>query len=84
MEKQISVSVKVYATLREYMTPKPKLGEPIILEMPESALIEDVVIKLGLPVDEVTIIFMNHQHVKLHDQLIPGASIGLFPPVGGG
>ncbi len=81
---EIKVYVKVFATLREYLNPKPSIGEKIPIILTNNSLIRDIVNKLTLPIEEVAVIFRNNVHASLDDKLSDGDVIGLFPVVGGG
>jgi len=72
------ISVKSYATLRGY---QPEDGA---LEVEESASVNTVLQKLGLPPEEAKVVFVNGRHASLDQVLKEGDKIALFPAVGGG
>jgi sulfur-carrier protein len=45
---------------------------------------KEVVEKIGIPENEVRLIFINGRHASLGDQLADGDTLALFPPIGGG
>ncbi len=71
------LTVKCFATLYHY-EPDPDR------EYPEGATVRDVIVELGIPVDDVRIIFINGRGKELDAVLTDGDRLGLFPPVGGG
>ncbi len=77
------VTVKLYATLRQYAAGR-RAGMPLEIDLPEDATILDLINKLKIPVEETRIIFVNgiiqEQGCKLND----GDVVGMFPPIGGG
>ncbi len=79
----ITVHVKLFATLRQYR-PGLGLGEAFPVELPARATVGDLVQKLGLPGDEVKIVFVNGLFRELNHVLADGDELGIFPPVGGG
>ncbi len=78
------VYVKVFATLREYLDPKPEIGIKMEMEMDEGGVISDLIDMLDLPRDEVKIIFRNNSHANVEDKVEQDDVIAFFPAVGGG
>ncbi|OPY82221.1 MAG: ThiS family protein [Syntrophorhabdus sp. PtaU1.Bin153] len=72
------VTTKLFATLRR--------GRFDIdtFDLPEGATVDDIITKLGIPENEVTLIFVNGRRADRATQLADGDSVALFPPVGGG
>ena len=79
----ITVHVKLFATLRHYR-PGLGIGEAFPVELPEGATVGDLVRQLGLPEEEVKIVFVNALFRDLDHVLADGDELGIFPPVGGG
>jgi molybdopterin synthase sulfur carrier subunit len=79
----IKVEVRLYATLRKYSL-EAGVGEPLILEMPEESRVADLLSSLGVPSEEVKVIFVNNQHQEEGYALRGGERVGIFPPVAGG
>lgn len=79
----IEVEVRLYATLRRY-GPERDIGEPMILQIPEGARLSDLLLRLGVPQNEVKTAFVNNRQqdevYRLHD----GDRVAFFPPVAGG
>ncbi len=79
----ITVHVKLFATLRQYR-PGLGIGEAFPIELPDGASVRDLIQTVGLPEDEVKIVFVNALFRELAHQLADGDEVGIFPPVGGG
>lgn len=79
----ITVHTKLFATLRRYQ-PGLKIGEALPVDLPDGATVERLIRHLGLPADEVKMVFVN-AIVRSGDHLLSnGDEVGIFPPVGGG
>ncbi len=72
------LTVKCFATLCNF---EPGDQEK---EYPDGATVRDIITLLGIPVEDVRIIFINGRGCELDDVLSDGDRLGLFPPVGGG
>ena len=77
------VRVKLFATLGRYH-PGSLPGTPFEVDLPEAAVLADLIRRLALPRDEVKIIYVNGRTQPLDHMLQPGDDVGIFPPVGGG
>ena len=75
----MELEVKCFATLASYA---PEDGQ--LRGLPESLDVAGLMRHLGLPVDEVKIIFVNGVHAEPQAQLKNGDRVGFFPAVGGG
>jgi len=78
------VTVKLFATLKEYAPVQGLSGTPFDLEVPDTATLGDIIEILKLPVEEVKIPFVNGIVKSFDWKLNPGDDLGIFPPVGGG
>jgi len=74
----VKFNVKLFATFRE--------GRFAVetMEFPDGATILDVVNKLQIKPDDVSIAMINGVSSELQDVLKEGDTLVLFPPVGGG
>ena len=79
----IQVRVRLYATLRKYQ-PSVRLGEGLIVNLPEGATVAQLVTQLGIPGDTVKRAFVQGKIVKDDRILHDGDEVGLFPPIAGG
>ena len=88
----MKVQVKLFATLAQSVSgpilahhPNGiRTGKPLDLELPEGSTLSDLVVYMGLPIDELKLIFVNGRSQELDYRLDHGDQVGLFPPVGGG
>jgi molybdopterin converting factor small subunit len=79
----INVRVRVFATLRRFF-PGLAMGEPVPVSLQAGATVRDLAAHLGVPAEEVKLIFANGLSRDLDYVLAEGDDLGLFPPVGGG
>ena len=80
----IRVEARLYATLKKYH-PEGKTGEPLIRELAEGTTVQRFLEnELGVPPDEVKIVFVNGITRSFDHVLADGDRVGIFPPVGGG
>ena len=78
--KKISVTVKFFATLREYGPAKE------FLKIPEESKVKSLFDKYNIPKDDRrAIILVNGRPHKDKDTILKdGDIISIFPPIGGG
>ncbi|WP_291319647.1 MoaD/ThiS family protein [Desulfonatronospira sp.] len=74
----MQVQVRCYATLSPYSPPEG------LVEMAPGSTPRDLIQNLGLPMDEVKIIFVNGKSADLSTPLGDQDRVGVFPAVGGG
>jgi len=79
----ITVYVRLFATLRQYF-PDLKIGEVMPVELPEGATVGQMLEQLGLPTNEVKMVFVNNIGRGDDSPLAAGDEVGIFPPIGGG
>ena len=72
------IEVRLFATLRQG---REKI---IMLESETVSTVGDILRKLDIPAEEVSILLVNGFHKKTETPLQDGAIVALFPPVGGG
>ncbi len=77
------VVVRVYATLCRYV-PGISAGTPIEIELPDGAVVADLIERLEIPPREVKIAFVNGRTRPMDWLLNAGDEAGIFPPIGGG
>lgn len=75
----MGIEIKCFATLAQFL---PENAKDFPIE--ESETVQSLVERLGIPEDEVTLIFINSVRSYLESELKDGDRLGLFPPVGGG
>jgi len=74
----MNIEVRCFATLGKFA---PRDGA---LALPEGTDVAGAMAALGVPPDEVKIIFVNGKAVGPQTALRDGDRLGLFPAVGGG
>jgi len=79
----MKVYVKLFALLRDHH-PGPNRSLPLEVELPEGALVSDLVPRLNLPAKLVRNAFINNSMAALNTELKDGDHVNLFPPVVGG
>ncbi len=77
------VQVKVYATLRRYVE-GAGAGTRLDVDLPEGAAVAELIARLGVPAEEVRMVFVNGRARPEDWHLEAGDEVGIFPPVGGG
>ncbi len=81
------VHAKLFATLRRYAANTATgahAGTPFEVDLPDGAMIADLIHSLNLPAEEVKVAFVNGRARPEDWRLEPGDQVGIFPPVGGG
>lgn len=80
----ISVTVRLYATLRQYTPPDNKPGEPFRVSLPEGSRLTDLMAFLGLPPQETKQAFIRSRRQEEDYVLQDGDDVAIFPPIAGG
>jgi len=75
----MGIEIKLFATLTQFL---PKNGDNYPIEDGET--VGSLIEKIGVPVDDVSLMFVNSLKVGLDRELQDKDRVGLFPPVGGG
>ncbi|WP_319467263.1 MoaD/ThiS family protein [uncultured Pseudodesulfovibrio sp.] len=75
----MGIEIKCFATLARFL---PENGDDYPLAKGET--VKSLVDALGIPEDEIALIFINSCRAYLESELADGDRVGLFPPVGGG
>ncbi len=79
----MKVSVKLFGTLRQQLSNYDPL-EGIHVEIPDGAMVKDLLAHLGFTKSEVAIVGLAGQIIKGDNQLIDGACVNLFNRISGG
>ncbi len=77
------VTVKLFATLVRFKDGS-RAGKPFEVELPEGAVVHDLIDHLQIPPEETHVVFVNNVIEEHRSALNDGDVIGMFPPVGGG
>lgn len=72
------IEVRVFATLRQGR------DKVTMMEPDNISCAGDIIQKLNIPNEEVSILLINGFHKKPEDAVKDGDIVALFPPVGGG
>lgn len=79
----MEIEVRVFATLRKYLTIPHEQGT-VKFYTEEGSKVKDIIQKLALPSQEITVIMVNGVRREEEQLLKEGDRLALFPPVGGG
>ncbi len=79
----MSLQIFLNATLRQYV-PGYDPYRGISLEVPAGTMVAQVLDRLGLPAQEVTLIMVDGRRREADFALQGDERLGLFPPIGGG
>jgi molybdopterin synthase sulfur carrier subunit len=72
------LKIKLFASLRKGRFDKATM------EFPAGTTVNDIIDKLALPKDDITLVFLNGRHSQLTATPQEGDTLALFPAVGGG
>jgi len=75
----MNITLLCYATFAD-KAPEDADNFPLI----EGETVSDVLHRVGIPIDEVKIVFINGVSSKFDSVLSDGDRVGVFPAVGGG
>ena len=75
----VHIQIKLFATLNRF-TPEFADSFPVLAGTTIGGLLE----QLGIPIEEVNLIFINRHLGNLTSSLEGGETLSLFPPLGGG
>lgn len=78
----MKITLKLFANLREYL-PHCE-GNKCQLELFENTSLEDMLVKLNIPMDLPKIIFVNGVHKDFNYILKENDEVSVFPPIAGG
>lgn len=74
------VTLKPYATFRACIGGRSSVTVPITV----GQSIAQLLVQVGIPVEEARIVFCNNRIVELGYPLQGGETVGVFPAIGGG
>jgi sulfur-carrier protein len=88
----MQVFAKLYAILSkslaaDVLAQHPEAGRagvPLPVELREGGTVADLIAALGLPAEQVRIVFVDGRARTPEYRLSPGDEVALFPPIGGG
>ncbi len=84
----MQITVKLYASLSDYLPSHARREHAVSLQFPESATLSEVVEAMRLPDDQVHLVLRNGVYVETEDRattrLCDGDAVAVWPPVAGG
>lgn len=75
----MNITIKCFASLARF-TPADADAFPLA----PGETVAELIARLGIPPEEIKLVFVNGNHVEVGTVLTPGDRVGLFPAVGGG
>lgn len=82
MADSVTVSVKLFATLKKYL---PSGNEDsVALTLPVGATVLDVIDALKIPHQHATMLIAGDSYVEKGTRLTEGMALSIFPPLAGG
>jgi len=82
MTDTVTVSVKLFATLKKYLPPGSEEGTSVTL--PAGSTVLDVVDALKIPHEQATMLVAGDTYVEKTTPLTDGLQLNIFPPLAGG
>jgi len=82
MASSVTVSVKLFATLKKYLPPGAKEGTTLTL--PAGATVLDVIDALKIPPDHAGMLVAGDVYIEKETPLTDGLQLSIFPPLAGG
>jgi molybdopterin converting factor small subunit len=82
MADTVTISVKLFATLKRYLPAGNTDG--ITLTLPQGATVQDVVDALKIPRDHAGMLVAGDTYVEINTPLTDGLQLSIFPPLAGG
>ncbi len=78
------VEVRLFATLASYLPQEDRAKGATALDVPVSASVNDVAVRLGIPDALTRVALVNGQEAGPERRLAAGDVVTLFPPLMGG
>ena len=79
----MKIELRLFASLARYLPDKSD-GRSFIAEADEGTTVKDILERMGVPLGEVKLIFLNGIRSEMGSSLKDGDRLGVFPPVAGG
>ncbi len=77
------IEIRTFATLAVY-SKHPDIDKNAIIHIQSGYTVKNLIDLLGIPEENIKLIFVNGRHSSIHQVLAEHDRVGLFPPVGGG
>lgn len=82
------ITLKLFATLTDYLPVASRRGNLVVLEVAESASILDIIEPFGLPPKLVHLVLVNGTYIAPEQRgtrtLVEGDVLAIWPPIAGG
>jgi molybdopterin converting factor small subunit len=82
MAETLTISVKLFATLKRYLPAGSEDG--VTLTLPAGATVQDVVDALKIPREHAGMLVAGDTYVQADTPLTDGLQLSIFPPLAGG
>ncbi len=82
MADTVTISVKLFATLKKYLPPGSEEGASLTL--PSGSTVLDVIDALKIPPEHATMLVAGDSYVEKTTLLTDGLQLSIFPPLAGG
>jgi molybdopterin converting factor small subunit len=82
MADTLTVTVKLFATLKKHLPPGKEEG--ISLTLPAGSTVLDVIDALKIPHEQATMLVAGDTYVEKTTPLTDGLQLSIFPPLAGG
>jgi molybdopterin converting factor small subunit len=82
MAETVTISVKLFATLKKYLPSASEEGTSVTL--PAGSTVLDVIDALKIPHEQATMLVAGDTYVEKTTPLTDGLRLNIFPPLAGG
>lgn len=82
MAETVTISVRLFATLKRYLPPGSTEGTTLTL--PHGATVQDAIDALKIPRDHAGMLVAGDTYVEIGTPLTDGLQLNIFPPLAGG
>jgi len=79
----MKIEIRLFATLASYAG-HGDMDSDGCLSFDGPATIRDAILRLGVPEQDIKLVFLNGVSVSLDSSLKEKDRVGIFPPIGGG
>ena len=82
------ITLKLFATLTDYLPPNSRVGNQVDIEVDPQASILDILAPYGLPEKLVHLVLVNGHYIapeqRAQTRLQEGDALAVWPPIAGG
>ncbi|MSQ46924.1 MAG: hypothetical protein EXR78_00825 [Deltaproteobacteria bacterium] len=82
MSDTVTISVKLFATLKRYVPAGSQDGFP--LSLPRGATVQDAITALHIPPEQAGMLVAGDSYIEKGATLTDGLQLNIFPPLAGG